>query len=175
MGRTFAGIMAAVMVAAGPAGCGEPGDPTPMAASVPDRHVVSHRGLAGIEFGDSRAELERDHGLVRASGDCGPRLPSYPDASPIFEDDRLVLLWADPPLRTPEGIAVGDLVSTVHDTHLRAEPLTAPPERFRFDGLLVTSGDRAYLFLHDGATVQKLIVGYEDHVRRLFHEGFGTC
>jgi hypothetical protein len=137
--------------------------------------VVSHQGLAGIRFGDSRAGLERDHGLTQAPGDCGPGLPSSPWVSPVFEDDRLVLLWAEPPVRTPEGITVGTPVGTARAAHPGAEKLAAPPGSHRFDGLLAAAGDRAYLFLHDGVTVQKLIVGYEEHCRRLFHEGFGVC
>lgn len=175
MGRTLTGIMAAVMFAAGLVGCTGTRDPVPTATAAGDRQVVSHEGLAGIRFGATRADLARDHGLIDAPDDCAPQLPSYPGASPVFDGDRLVLLWADPPLRTPEGIAVGSPVGAVNDAHPDAEPLTAPPESFRFDGLLVTSGDRALLFLHDGTTVQKLIVGYDEHARRLFHEGFGTC
>jgi hypothetical protein len=174
MGRTLAGVMAAVIVAAGLAGCTGTADPAP-AAATESPEVVSYQGLAGIRFGDSRTELAGEHGMVQASGDCAPQLPSYAGASPVFDDDRLVLLWADPPLHTPEGGAVGSPVATVNATYPEAEPLTAPLGSFQFDGLLVTSGDRAYLFLHDGTTVQKLIVGYEEHARLLFNEGFGTC
>jgi hypothetical protein len=174
MGRTLVGVMAAVTLAAGLAGCTGTADPAP-AAATESPEVVSYQGLGGIRFGDSRTDLASEHGMVQASGDCAPRLPSYAGASPVFDGDRLVLLWADPPLHTPESIAVGAPVATVDATYPGAEPLTAPPGSFHFDGLLVTSGDRGYLFLHDGTTVQKLIAGYEEHARLLFDEGFGTC
>jgi hypothetical protein len=40
---------------------------------------------------------------------------------------------------------------------------------------MVVRGDRAFLFLHDGQTVQKEIAGYADYVRRLYAEDFGVC
>jgi len=71
---------------------------------------------------------------------------------------------------------VGDPVAQARATHPEAEELTAPAGSFRFDGLIATvGGDRAYLFLHDHDTVQKVVVGFAEHARRLFHDGFGTC
>jgi hypothetical protein len=160
--------LAAVVACTGQAESAEPAEPTGPA-------VVSDEGLGGIEFGQARADLEREYGLTEQPGDCAPRLPSYPGVSPVFEDGRLVLLWAEPPLETPHGIAVGTPVGVVRDTHPRAEELAAPAGSFRFDGLLAVTGDRAYLYLHDGVTVRKLIVGYAEHCRRLFEDGFGTC
>jgi hypothetical protein len=40
---------------------------------------------------------------------------------------------------------------------------------------LVTEGDRGYLFLHDGTTVQKAVAGYGEYLTRLFNTGFGSC
>jgi hypothetical protein len=85
------------------------------------------------------------------------------------------MLWAEPPLATPHGIAVGTPVGVVRQAHPGAEELAAPPGRRRYGGLLAVTGDRAYLYLHDGATVRKLIIGYAEHCRRLFEEGFGAC
>lgn len=176
MGRAIVVIMAVAMAGiAGLAGCTGVADPAQTGRSPADPQAVSHLGLAGIRFGDSRADLARDHGLVQDADDCGPRLPAYPQLSPVFDGDRLVLLWVDPPLRTDTGVAVGDPVRQARDTHPEAEQLTAPAESFRFDGLIVTLDDRAYLFLHDHEQVQKVIVGFDEHARRLFHDGFGTC
>ena len=86
-----------------------------------------------------------------------------------------MLLWIDPPLRTPEGVTTGASVQAVRTAYPEATRLTAPPDSYRFDGLLAHSGDRAYLFLHDGKAVRKVVAGYTDYARRLFHEGFGLC
>jgi hypothetical protein len=174
MNRAIAVILAMSLAALG-LGAATAVAQTTSPVQVVDPDVVTPQGLARIEIGDARADLQRDHGLAQRPGDCAPRLPDHPSASPVFDDDRLVLLWADPPLRTPDGIAVGTPVTEVRSTHPDAEPLTAPPGSYRFDGLLAVNGDRAYLFLHDGDTVQKLVVGSAEHARALFHEGFGTC
>ncbi|WP_405104138.1 hypothetical protein [Micromonospora sp. NBC_01412] len=47
--------------------------------------------------------------------------------------------------------------------------------REREDPLRARRSDRAYLFLHDGRTVRKIIAGYADWARRLFAEGHGPC
>jgi hypothetical protein len=177
MGRAVVVIMTVVLAAtAGLAACTGVADHAPAARQSDDPQAVSHLGLAGIRFGDRRADLERDHGLVQGTHDCAPRLPAYPQVSPVFEGDRLVLLWVDPPLGTATGVTVGDPVAHARDTHPEAEELTAPAGSFRFDGLIATvDEDRAYLFLHDHDLVQKVVVGFEEHARRLFHDGFGTC
>lgn len=113
-------------------------------------------------------------------GDCAPRLPEHPALSPVFEGDRLVLLWVDPPLRTPAGLMVGSPVAAVRAAHPEAEELPAPAVPYQFPGLIVPvagpgGAGHAYLFLHDQQTVQKLIIGYEQHARRLYHERFGVC
>lgn len=163
-----------VMLAAGTLALAGAG-PVATAAEPADPDVVSHSGLATIELGSTRTELVRGHGLVQAESDCAPRLPAYPSASPVFDAGRLVLLWAHPPLRTPDGLAVGSPVDAVRAAHPDAEALAAEPGSYRFDGLLAVTGDRAYLFLHDQAQVQKLLVGYEEPARRLFHENVGAC
>lgn len=172
--RQIAVLVMFAIAAVGLAGSG--GTAPPTARSEPsDADVVRDTGLATVELGATRAELAREHGLTQGEGDCAPRLPEYASASPVLADDRLVLLWAHPPLRTPEGLAVGSPVGDVRAAHPDAEELTAPPGSYRFDGLLAEVDDRAYLFLHDQERVQKLVVGYADAARHLFHDGFGTC
>jgi hypothetical protein len=40
---------------------------------------------------------------------------------------------------------------------------------------MVTDDDRAYLFLHDGATVVKTIAGFTEYAHRLLDSDFGVC
>ncbi|HEX6969511.1 MAG TPA: hypothetical protein VF174_11980 [Micromonosporaceae bacterium] len=141
----------------------------------PDEAVVHLHGVADIGFGDTLAELTRRGVLTLRPEACGPRLTALPTVSPVFAKDRLVLLWVEPPARTPEGITVGTPVAEVRTAYPDVRELTAPPGTYRFNGLLVVEGDRAYLFLHDGSTVRKAVVGYAEYARRLFDDGFGTC
>ncbi|MGC4895158.1 hypothetical protein [Micromonospora sp. DT31] len=137
--------------------------------------VVSLDGLRDAEFGDTEAELTR-RGLLRTEDQaCGPTLTGPGSVSPIFVDDRLVLLWLDDPASTPEGITAGAPTDRVRAAYPGAVGLPAPPDSHRFAGLLARDGDRAYLFLHDGVTVRKIIAGYADWARRLFDEGYGPC
>jgi len=179
MNRTArVGAAAAVAAVTGlwMAGCTGAAPPTTPESDQTARPVVDHQGYGAIRFGDTRADLERDHGLTQRPGDCAPRLPGHPEISPVLDpDDRLVLVWVNPPLQTPVGIGVGTPVDAVRRAHPDAEELAAPPGTQRFDGLLVTVADRAYLYLHDGTEVRKVIVGYADYARLLFDEGFGTC
>ena len=161
------------LVATGLAGCSLAVAPTSQQATDPP--VVTPAGFDEVTVGDLRGALTRDHGLREGPGDCGPRLPAYPSVSPVFDGDRLVLLWADPPVRTAQGLSVGSPVAQVREVHPGAEELTAPADSYRFDGLLVTVDGLGYLFLHDQQQVQKIIVGYEKYARLLFHEDFGTC
>lgn len=142
-------------------------------AGPPD--VIHLGGLHGLEFGASEAELTRQGLLMPPSMACGPRLANLATVSPVFADDRLVLLWASPPMHTPEGVAVGTPVDTVRRTYPDVTALDAPRGSHRFDGLLASEGDRAYLFLHDDRRVRKIIAGYAEYARKLFDEGFGTC
>ncbi|MFC7550564.1 hypothetical protein [Plantactinospora sp. GCM10030261] len=137
--------------------------------------VVSLAGLRGIPFGVTEKELSRRGVLDREPTPCGRRLAGVPTADPVFAEDRLVLLWANGQTRTPEGIRAGTPVERVRDAYPRARRLTAPAGSYRLDGLLARKGDRAYLFLHDGQTVRKTVVGYTKYARKLFDEGFGTC
>ncbi|MFI7213777.1 hypothetical protein [Micromonospora maritima] len=137
--------------------------------------VVGLDGLRDAEFGDTEEDLSR-RGLLHTDEEaCGPTLTGLGSASPIFVDDRLVLLWLDDPMSTPEGISAGTPVADVRAAYPGATALPAPPGSHRFAGLLARDGDRGYLFLHDGVTVRKIIAGYADWARRLFDEGYGPC
>ncbi|MFC0030627.1 hypothetical protein ACFFMM_13975 [Micromonospora chaiyaphumensis] len=164
------------MAAASIAGSGvRPQGPDVPARPVGAAEVVSLDGLGNAAFGATEEDLTR-RGVLRTDEDaCGPTLAGHGSVSPIFADDRLVLLWLDDPMSTPEGITVGTPVDAVHDAYPSVVGLDAPQEMHRFDGLLARNGDRAYLFLHDGTTVRKIIAGYADWARRLFDEGYGPC
>jgi hypothetical protein len=167
----------AVLVALA-AGCTDQPEPAPPRASTPagyGQDVVDFLGVRDMRFGDTERDLT-DRGLVvRDVPRCGPRMARPTGAGPVFVDGRLALVWADPPLRTPEGIAVGSALADAHRAYPSADVLPAPAGSYRFNGLLTTNGDRAYLFLHDGKEVQKLIVGYARHARTLFEQGYAGC
>ncbi|MEU8261030.1 hypothetical protein AB0C02_10490 [Micromonospora sp. NPDC048999] len=149
----------------------------PQGAAVPARpvEVVGLTGLRNAEFGTTEQELTR-RGILRSDvAACGPTLTGHGSVSPIFADNRLVLLWLDDPMSTPEGITVGTPLPAVRAAYPSAAELAAPQGTHRFDGLLARDGDRAYLFLHDRATVRKIIAGYAEWARRLFDEGYGPC
>jgi hypothetical protein len=165
-----ASAIAALALAGGARAVGSAPAPQPVGPG-----PVTPQGVGDLRVGDTRTDLARDHGLTQRPGDCAPRLPDHPAVSPVFDRDRLVLLWADAPLRTPDGVGVGTPVAALSATYPAGEQLPAPDE-FRFDGLLVPgSGGNAYLFLHDGTTVQKVIAGSAEHARLLFHHDVGTC
>ncbi|MFF5071202.1 hypothetical protein ACFY2R_08335 [Micromonospora olivasterospora] len=164
------------MTAASIAGSGvRPHRPVDDARPAGNDQVMDLNGLPDVEFGDTEQDLTR-RGLLQAGVEaCGLTLAGHAAASPVFVDDRLVLLWVDDSFRTPEGITVGTPVAEVQARYRTTHRLVAPQGTHRFDGLLAASGDRAYLFLHDGGTVRKVIVGYADWARRLFDEGHGPC
>jgi hypothetical protein len=167
------GFIAALMAAASIAGSGV----RPQGAELPIGavEVVSLDGLGDAEFGATEEELTR-RGVLRTDvAACGPTLAGHGSVSPVFVKDRLVLLWLDQPTSTPEGISAGTSVDKVRDTYPAAVELAAPRGTHRFDGLLARDGDRAYLFLHDRATVRQVIAGYAEWARRFFDEGYGPC
>ncbi|RIV32610.1 thioredoxin domain-containing protein [Micromonospora radicis] len=170
------GFIAALLLAASVSGSGPmPPDTIAVREPVASVSVVDLDGLADVDFGDTEAELTR-RGILRTDVDaCGPTLAGHDTVSPIFIDDRLVLLWAGDPARTPEGIAAGSPIAEVRASYPAVRELHAPQGTYRLDGLLARQGDRAYLFLHDGHTVQKIIAGYASWVHRLFVEGHGPC
>lgn len=148
----------------------------PAGDRVADPNLVTLAGIGDIEIGASQESLEAA-GLVKpGNGSCGPTFPDLPYATPVFDGGRLVLVWAHAPLRTPERVMEGTPLADARTAYPDAEELTRAPDDFQFPGLLVPGPDgRAYLLLHDGDTVQKLIVGFEEHARRLFETGFGSC
>ncbi|MEU8257852.1 hypothetical protein AB0C06_26710 [Micromonospora inaquosa] len=164
------------MTAASIAGSGvPPTGPIPDGRPVGSVAVIDLNGLRNIEFGATEDELTR-RGILRTSLDaCGPVLAGHDTVSPVFMQDKLVLLWVGDPMRTPEGITAGSPVGQVWDRYPEVSRLRAPQGTHRLDGLLARSGDRAYLFLHDGRTVRKTIAGYADWARRLFNDGVGPC
>ncbi|SBT49253.1 hypothetical protein [Micromonospora auratinigra] len=170
------GFIATLLVAASIAGSGvRPQGPEVPARPVGAAEVVGLDGLRNAAFGDTEEDLTR-RGVLRTDVDaCGPTLAGHGAVSPIFVDDRLVLLWLDDPMSTPEGVSVGTPVAEVRAAYPAAVALTAPHGTHRFDGLLARDGDRAYLFLHDGVTVREIIAGYADWARRLFDDGYGPC
>ncbi len=142
-----------------------------------DPNVIDFSGLRDIRIGASMAELVRTGVVTTADPVCGvASFASIPNASPVFERDRLVLIWAHAPLRTPEGVMVGTKLAEARRAYPSAIELPVPAGSEQFPGLIVTgAGDRAYLILHDGNQVQKLIVGIEHYARLLFDTGYGTC
>ncbi|KXK59302.1 hypothetical protein AWW66_25050 [Micromonospora rosaria] len=170
-------LTAAAIAGSGPRSAGPaPVDSGPANAEpVSHTEVVDLNGLPDVEIGATEEELTA-RGILRADVDaCGPLLTGHETVSPVFVDDRLVLLWAGEPMSTPEGVSAGSPVAEVRARYPAASRLDAPQGTYRFDGLLARRGDRAYLFLHDGEVVHKVITGYADWARRLFHEGHGPC
>ncbi|WP_433530351.1 hypothetical protein ACQPYA_29995 [Micromonospora sp. CA-263727] len=170
------GFIATLLFAAAISGSGPmPPDTIAVPAPVASITVVDLDGLADVDFGDTESELTR-RGILRTDVDaCGPTLAGHDMVSPIFIDNRLVLLWAGDPVRTPEGVTAGSPIAEVKANYPQVRALHAPRGTHRFDGLLARDGDRAYLFLHDGRTVRKIIAGYADWAHRLFVEGYGPC
>jgi len=147
----------------------------PQSSAAADPHTVSYDGVAGITFGETSANLVSSGRLQPESEGCARQLVGTAELSPVFDAGRLVLLWVYPPYETPEGIHVGSTVADARRAYPVATALTPPAGSYVFPGLMVTSGDRAYLFLHDGQTVQKAVVGFTEFARRLYTDGYGTC
>jgi len=164
-------LTAVVVLLSGCTQAYRPPEPPPTPDLTP---VVHATGLPGVTIGAHRGELARH--LDQHRPGCNTPLLSHPQGSLVFtEDDRLVLVWFEAPLRTPGGVKTGTPLKEVKKIHPEAVDLVAPAGSHRFDGLLVASGEHGYLFLHDGQTVRKAIAGYTDYLHRLFHTGFGVC
>jgi hypothetical protein len=140
---------------------------------MPD-NVIDFIGLPNAVIGTAMDELTASGVVSTTAPGCGPTFTSMPNATPVFGEGTLVLIWANPPLHTPENVAVGTPVQTARNAYPGAVEL--PAASGKFAGLLVTGpDDLAYLFLHDGTAVQKVIVGVERFARLLFDTGFGSC
>ncbi|GAA1879284.1 hypothetical protein [Asanoa iriomotensis] len=137
--------------------------------------VVDFQGVSGAPLGATDADLTSQGAMAKPANACGPVLTGVSEAHPVFADGQLVLLWANPPLKTPEGVGVGTSLAAAKAAYPQATAMVAPAGSYQFDGLMVTSGDKAYLFMHDGHTVRKTVVGYTDDVQRLFTHGVGNC
>jgi hypothetical protein len=172
----LAAVIAITTALAG--GCAQSGGPPPGSAPLPmhapDPTVIDFSGTNGLHWGETLTGM-RDAGLMAASSDgCGPRFTDIEGAGPVFENGRLVLIWAYPPLHTPEDVMVGTPLSSVRRAYPQAVTLPLTPGLFA--ALLVANGlGEAYLILHDGTIVQKLIVGLEAAARRLYASRLDTC
>jgi hypothetical protein len=150
--------------------------PPATAVSTPDPEVIDFSGLGDIRFGASMSALVASGVVSTSEPACGPTFTGTEAATPVFDHDRLVLIWAHAPIHTPEGIMAGSSVDEARRAYPSAVALTPPAGTYTFPGLLVTSQpDRAYLLLHDQGQVQKLIVGLERYARLLYETGFGSC
>lgn len=178
-GALLAGALLAVLAGAGGCAADVPvGVANPTSASSPAAgpDVADLSGLADLKVGASLADLVAAGVVVRTEASCrGVAHATRPQVSPVFDGDRLVLIWLDPPLHTPEGVRVGSPLDAARSAYPDALVLDRPPGSTQYQGLLVVGGDRAYLLLHDGDRVQKLVVGFERYARLLFDQGFGTC
>jgi hypothetical protein len=138
-----------------------------------DRHdVVTFDGVGDVHFGDSVGALAASHGFKDDPSACTRTFSDLQGVDPVVADDKLVLMWVDPPVHTPEGIAVGSAVSAVRQAYPGGTDVAG---EHAYPGIMVVKQDKAFLFLHDGKTVKKEIAGYADYVRRLYTEGFGAC
>lgn len=134
--------------------------------------VVTFQGLGDVHFGDSVTALAAGHGFRADPAACTRTFSDLAGVDPVVADGKLVLLWVNAPVRTPEGITVGSSVADVRSAYTGEQDLSSATA---YPGILVEKGDRAFLFLHDGQTVKKEIAGYADYVRRLYSDGFGAC
>src|SRR5690348_5489674 len=99
----IAGLLAAV------AGAGSGATPAPRkpTGAAYGSNVIDLDGLRDIEFGDTEQELTRRGVLKHPDSPCVSSLTDLSAVSPVFDHERLVLLWADPPVHTPEGVTIG--------------------------------------------------------------------
>ncbi len=149
--------------------------PAPRATTT-DPNVISFNGLGGIRIGQSIDQLTAAGKLKKTTHGCARQLVGITHAEPIFDHDTLAFIWAFPPLHTPEGIMVGSTKIALDEAYPNAERLSPPSGSPTFAGSLVRHPNGvAYLVLHDGQTVQKLIVGNEDAVRTLYTQRLDTC
>jgi hypothetical protein len=175
-------LVSASLLVVGLTGCVGAGAGTPSTSTVSTAgsartdDVIDFTGLPEIRIGATLAELTQAGLIDTNAPGCGPQLRTEPTASPVFTDGRLVLLWAYPPLHTPEGIRVGSSLAAARTAYPKAVTLTRSPESHEYPGLLVIGPDNlAYLFLHDSGWIEKVIVGEESYVKLLFNTGFGSC
>src|SRR4051812_13616750 len=111
--RQFA-FIATLMTAASIAGSGvPPTGPIPDGRPTGSVEIIDLNGLRNIEFGDTEEELTRRGILLTNLDACGPMLAGHDTVSPVFVEDKLVLLWVGDPMRTREGITAGSPIDQV--------------------------------------------------------------
>lgn len=153
-----------------------PSVPSTSPETTTDPNVISFEGTHGVRIGQSIDELTAAGAMAPASPGCARHFSDFSYADPVFDEEKLAFIWAYPPLHTPEGVMVGTKVAALHNAYPTAERLTPPAGSPTFDGALVRNPNGvAYLILHDGDSVQKLIVGREDAVRMLYTNRLDTC
>ena len=173
MGHRRLIVVTLLLALVGPAACGRH---PPTAQTSANPNVVDFTGVRDIRLGASLSQLAAAGRVLTPESACRPVAADLPAAGPVFDGDTLVLIWAEPPLHTPAGVMVGTPVAAVRRAYPSAEALVPPAGSTTYPGLLVGDGSgHAYLMLHDGDRVQKLIVGLESYARRLFATGFGSC
>lgn len=150
------------------------GQRTPSRQARSDRNTITLSGFDDIHFGESRSELTARHGLRTTRAGCRPRFTDRSQLGPVFVDGKLAMLWADPPLHTPEGVSVGTTVTQARQSYPDAVSLP-PPGPYRYAGLLATKDGMGYLFLYQDDAVDKMVVGYENYLRQTFPTAASSC
>src|SRR4029079_2346662 len=94
--------------------------------------IVHLQRVRDVRFGAKRADLEPR--LDKARTGCSTQVTGMPQGNLVFAaDDRLVMMWFDAPLRTPEGGHTASTVQEARAAYPKAEVLTAPAGSHRFD------------------------------------------
>lgn len=147
---------------------------SPRSQSHSDHNVINMTGYGDIHFGQPSTDLTVRHGLHDSQVGCRPRFVDLAHLRPVFVDGKLAMLWADPPVHTPEGVSVGTDIAEVRQAYPDAVALPAPGP-YQYSGLLVTRNGMGYLFLFEGSQVKKMIVGYETYLRQIFATASDAC
>ena len=174
--------VAGLLLALAGCGAGAPvGDfrPVPTPTFAPD--VVHPTGIGPVRFGDNREDLLRrgliNGGEMGCNGDRVYHVPGHQDAADLMfsRTDTLMLVWVlSPEVTTTARVTVGSPIDAVRAGYADGEEL--PVTRGSFPGYLVTEGSTGMMFLYEpsSGTVQKLLAGYTDILRRGQRDGI-TC